>query len=139
VAFTYRQDAHNQSYINPVVTHLIVPIGAIFYIMETDPGFIAALEEARAGAAEGGVPIGAALVAADGRILGRGHNMRVQKDSPILHVCCNQKTDAKYLKLIIYTRAKRQPLRTLVGYVLKTTKALPCTLLSPHAICVLEL
>lgn len=54
--------------------------------MESDPGFIAALEEARQGAAEGGVPIGACLVSKDGKILGRGHNMRHQKGSPTLHV-----------------------------------------------------
>lgn len=54
--------------------------------MEQDPGFIAAVEEAKQGAAEGGVPIGACLVSKDGKILGRGHNMRVQKGSPILHV-----------------------------------------------------
>jgi cytosine deaminase len=54
--------------------------------MEQDPGFIAAVEEATIGAAEGGVPIGAALVSKDGKILGRGHNMRVQKGSPVLHV-----------------------------------------------------
>lgn len=54
--------------------------------MERDPGFIAAVEEAKIGAAEGGVPIGAALVSKDGRILGQGHNMRVQKGSPTLHV-----------------------------------------------------
>ncbi|GFG04602.1 cytosine deaminase [Aspergillus lentulus] len=53
--------------------------------METDAGFIAALEEAKKGAAEGGVPIGAALVSKDGKILGRGHNMRVQKGSATLH------------------------------------------------------
>ncbi|KAJ0413447.1 cytidine deaminase-like protein [Aspergillus carlsbadensis] len=53
--------------------------------METDPGFIAAVEEARKGAAEGGVPIGAALVGKDGAILGRGHNMRVQNGSATLH------------------------------------------------------
>lgn len=35
------------------------------------------------------MPIGACLVAADGKILGRGHNMRVQKSSAILHVCSN--------------------------------------------------
>ncbi|KAJ5654609.1 cytosine deaminase [Penicillium odoratum] len=53
--------------------------------MEQDPGFIAAVEEATKGAAEGGVPIGACLVSKDGKILGRGHNMRVQKGSPVLH------------------------------------------------------
>lgn len=53
--------------------------------METDPGFIAAVEEARQGQAEGGVPIGACLVSKDGKILGRGHNMRVQKGSATLH------------------------------------------------------
>ncbi|KAL1971808.1 hypothetical protein VTN31DRAFT_1896 [Thermomyces dupontii] len=53
--------------------------------MESDPGFIAALEEARKGAAEGGMPIGACLVSKDGKILGRGHNMRHQKGSPTLH------------------------------------------------------
>jgi cytosine/creatinine deaminase len=54
---------------------------------ETDPGFLAALSEAKKGAAEGGVPIGACLVANNGTILGQGHNMRVQKGSATLHVC----------------------------------------------------
>ncbi|KAJ6000476.1 cytidine deaminase-like protein [Penicillium waksmanii] len=53
--------------------------------MDQEPGFIAAVEEAKLGYAEGGVPIGAALVSKDGQILGRGHNMRVQKGSPVLH------------------------------------------------------
>jgi creatinine deaminase len=44
-----------------------------------------AVEEARAGLAEGGVPIGAALFAADGTLLGRGHNRRVQDGDPSLH------------------------------------------------------
>lgn len=44
-----------------------------------------ALEEARAGLAEGGIPIGAALFAADGRLLGRGHNLRVQDGDPAMH------------------------------------------------------
>ena len=44
-----------------------------------------ALEEARAGRAEGGVPIGAALFDADGTLLGRGHNRRVQDDDPSVH------------------------------------------------------
>jgi cytosine deaminase len=54
--------------------------------MEQDPGFLAALAEARLGAAEGGVPIGACLVSKNGQILGQGHNMRVQKGSPTFHV-----------------------------------------------------
>lgn len=44
-----------------------------------------ALAEARLGLAEGGIPIGAALFAADGTLLGRGHNRRVQEDDPSLH------------------------------------------------------
>ena len=44
-----------------------------------------ALAEARAGLAEGGIPIGAALFAADGTLLGRGHNRRVQDDDPSMH------------------------------------------------------
>ncbi|MFB9321254.1 nucleoside deaminase [Cryptosporangium minutisporangium] len=44
-----------------------------------------AVEEARAGLAEGGVPIGAALFATDGTLLGRGHNRRVQDGDPSLH------------------------------------------------------
>lgn len=44
----------------------------------------AAIDEAHAGFAEGGIPIGSVLVI-DGRIVGRGHNRRVQKGSAILH------------------------------------------------------
>ncbi len=44
----------------------------------------AALEEARAGLAEGGIPIGSVLVH-QGEILGRGHNRRVQQGSAVLH------------------------------------------------------
>ena len=44
-----------------------------------------ALEEARTGLAEGGIPIGAALFTTDGTLLGRGHNRRVQHDDPSLH------------------------------------------------------
>jgi cytosine deaminase len=45
----------------------------------------AAVREARAGLAEGGIPIGAALFDADGRLLGSGHNRRVQDDDPSMH------------------------------------------------------
>ena len=44
-----------------------------------------ALEEARAGMEEGGVPIGGALFDASGTLLGRGHNQRVQRDDPSAH------------------------------------------------------
>jgi cytosine/creatinine deaminase len=44
-----------------------------------------ALEEAKAGLAEGGIPIGSALFDADGNVLGRGHNQRVQRDDPSAH------------------------------------------------------
>jgi len=44
-----------------------------------------ALEEARAGLAEGGIPIGSALFDSGGTLLGRGHNRRVQDDDPSAH------------------------------------------------------
>ncbi|MFC9790184.1 nucleoside deaminase [Rhodococcus sp. NPDC127528] len=44
-----------------------------------------ALAEAVAGRAEGGIPVGAALFAADGTLLGRGRNRRVQDDDPSMH------------------------------------------------------
>src|SRR5258707_2864667 len=44
----------------------------------------AAIDEAKQGLAEGGIPIGSVLVI-DGRIVGRGHNRRVQKGSAVLH------------------------------------------------------
>jgi len=49
-----------------------------------DPFLDAAIDEAGLGLAEGGIPIGSVLVL-DDRIVGRGHNRRVQKGSPILH------------------------------------------------------
>lgn len=45
----------------------------------------AAVHEARSGLSEGGIPIGAALLDADGAILGSGHNRRVQDGDPSLH------------------------------------------------------
>ncbi|MDQ6933970.1 MAG: nucleoside deaminase [Actinomycetota bacterium] len=54
--------------------------------MITDHEMLAvALEEAKTGLAEGGIPIGGALVSADGTVLGRGHNRRVQDDDPSMH------------------------------------------------------
>ena len=49
-----------------------------------DNFLLAAIEEAEKGLEEGGIPIGSVLVI-DGKIVGRGHNRRVQKGSAILH------------------------------------------------------
>ncbi len=71
-----------------------------------------ALEEARNGLAEGGVPVGAALFSADGILLGRGHNRRVQDGDPSIH----GETDA-------FRKAGR--LKTYRDKILVTTLA-PC-------------
>lgn len=49
-----------------------------------DPYLLAAIEEAEQGVAEGGIPIGSVIVH-QGKIIGRGHNRRVQKGSTVLH------------------------------------------------------
>ena len=71
-----------------------------------------AIEEARRGLAEGGIPIGAALFNRDGTLLGRGHNRRVQENDPSIH----GETDA-------FRRAGRQ--RTYRDKIMVTTLA-PC-------------
>ena len=64
----------------------------------------AALDEARKGRAEGGIPIGSVLVHR-GEIIGRGHNRRVQKGSPILHAEMDCLENAGRLKARDYQRA----------------------------------
>jgi cytosine deaminase len=64
----------------------------------------AALAEARAGLAEGGIPIGSVLVIA-GDIVGRGHNRRVQKGSPTLHAEMDCLENAGRLRAADYRRA----------------------------------
>jgi len=44
-----------------------------------------AIEEAKLGLSEGGIPIGAALFDAEGKLLGRGHNRRIQENDPSIH------------------------------------------------------
>jgi cytosine/creatinine deaminase len=82
----------------------------------TDEYLQAAIEEARAGLAEGGIPIGSVLVYG-GRIIGRGHNRRVQQKSPTLHA-----------EIDALERAGRQPAEVYRQSVLYTT-------LSPCAMC----
>jgi len=71
-----------------------------------------AIEEARLGLAEGGIPIGAALFDGNGNLLGRGHNRRVQEDDPSIH----GETDA-------FRKAGRQ--RSYRDTIMATTLA-PC-------------
>ena len=52
--------------------------------MANDVFLTAAIEEARKGWDEGGIPIGSVMVR-DGEIIGRGHNQRVQKGDPVTH------------------------------------------------------
>src|ERR1700682_261509 len=81
-----------------------------------DHFMLAAIEEAERGLAEGGIPIGSVIVH-DGRIIGRGHNRRVQQGSAILH----GEMDA-------LEKAGRQPASVYRTSVLYTT-------LSPCAMC----
>lgn len=75
----------------------------------------AAIDEARQGLAEGGIPIGSVLVI-DGRIIGRGHNRRVQKGSAILHgemdalENAGRRTAAEYRRATIYTTLSPCPM-----------------------------
>jgi len=71
-----------------------------------------AIEEARQGLVEGGIPIGAALFDEDGNLLGRGHNRRIQEDDPSIHA----ETDA-------FRKAGRQ--QSYLNTIMVTTLA-PC-------------
>ena len=73
-----------------------------------DPFLAAAIAEARQGLTEGGIPIGSVLVIA-GKIVGRGHNRRVQKGSAILHAemdClenAGRLTAREYRRCVLYS------------------------------------
>lgn len=83
----------------------------------TDPFLQAAIDEARAGLAEGGIPIGSVIVHR-GRIIGRGHNRRVQQGSAIRH----GEMDA-------FENAGRQPASVYRDCTLYTTLS-PCVMCS---------
>ncbi len=80
-----------------------------------DPFMQAALEEARQGLAEGGIPIGSVLVH-DGKIIGRGHNRRVQKGSTTLHgemdalENAGRQSASVYRECVIYTTLSPCPM-----------------------------
>ena len=90
-------------------------MGTTVVDMSDDLFLAAAIEEARAGRAEGGIPIGAVLVH-DGEIIGQGHNRRVQMGSAIRH----GETDA-------LERAGRQPAMVYQNSVMYTTLS-PCSM-----------
>src|SRR5437016_9931648 len=69
-----------------------------------DSFMAAAIAEAEAGLAEGGIPIGSVLVH-DGKIVGRGHNRRVQKGSAILHGEMDALENAGRLPAAVYTQS----------------------------------
>ncbi len=77
----------------------------------------AAIDEAKQGLAEGGIPIGSVIVHR-GEIIGRGHNMRVQKGNPLLHG-----------EMSAFENAGRQPASVYRECVLYTTLS-PCPMCS---------
>src|SRR2546422_470770 len=84
--------------------------------MSDDEFMQAAIDEAQAGLKEGGIPIGSVIVHS-GRIIGRGHNRRVQKGSAVLHA-----------EMDAIENAGRQPAKIYQESILYTT-------LSPCAMC----
>jgi cytosine deaminase len=86
---------------------------------DRDPFLMAAIEEARAGLREGGLPIGSVLVRG-GQIIGKGHNRRVQRGDPMAHA-----------EIDCLTNAGRQ--KTYNDTVLYST-LMPCHLCSGAAV-----
>ncbi len=82
-----------------------------------DPFLQAAIDEAKQGLAEGGIPIGSVIVYQD-RIIGRGHNLRVQQGNPLLHG-----------EMSAFQDAGRQPASVYRECVLYTTLS-PCPMCS---------
>lgn len=80
-----------------------------------DPFLQAAIDEARLGLAEGGIPIGSVLVCG-GKIIGRGHNQRVQRGSVIHHAEMNcfenagRLTAKVYLRCVLYSTLSPCPM-----------------------------
>ena len=82
-----------------------------------DPFLQAAIDEAKTGLSEGGIPIGSVIVHR-GKIIGRGHNMRVQQGNPLLHG-----------EMSAFQDAGRQPAAVYRECVLYTTLS-PCPMCS---------
>jgi cytosine/creatinine deaminase len=96
-------------------------LSPIFIGRVRDPFLQAAVDEARQGLAEGGIPIGSVIVHR-GTIIGRGHNMRLQKGDPLLHG-----------EMSAFQQAGRQPAAVYRECVLYTTLS-PCPMCSGAAL-----
>ena len=94
-------------------------LSALKPTVAADPFMLAAIEEAKLGHSEGGLPIGSVLVR-DGQVIARGHNRRVQNNDPMAHA-----------EIDCLTRAGRQ--KTYKDTVLYST-LMPCHLCSGTAV-----
>lgn len=87
----------------------------------------AAIDEAKQGLAEGGIPIGSVIVH-HGKIIGRGHNMRVQQDDPLLHGEMSAFKDAGrqsagvYRECVLYTTLSPCPMCSGTSLLYKIPK-----------------
>lgn len=92
-----------------------------------DPFLQAAIDEARLGLSQGGIPIGSVIVH-QGRIIGRGHNQRVQKGDPLLHGEMSAFQDAGrqpasvYRECVLYTTLSPCPMCTGTTLLYKIPK-----------------
>ena len=92
-----------------------------------DPFLQAAIDEARQGLSEGGIPIGSVLVH-QGQIIGRGHNMRVQLGDPLLHgemsafKAAGRRPAAVYRESVLYTTLSPCPMCSGTSLLYKIPK-----------------
>jgi Cytosine/adenosine deaminases len=92
-----------------------------------DPFLQAAIDEAKQGLAEGGIPIGSVIVH-QGKIIGRGHNMRVQLNDPLLHgemsafKNAGRQSAAVYRECVLYTTLSPCPMCSGTSLLYKIPK-----------------
>ncbi len=92
-----------------------------------DPFLQAAIDEAKIGLSEGGIPIGSVIVH-HGKIIGRGHNMRVQQDDPLLHgemsafKAAGRQSAGVYRECVLYTTLSPCPMCSGTSLLYKIPK-----------------
>src|SRR5437762_4591310 len=103
-----RSVRRSHSRVRAAIEHRAPSAGVPCRALKADEFMLAAIDESRKGRAEAGIPIGSVLVHR-GRIIGRGHNRRVQKSSAVLHVemdaleNAGRQSAAVYRESVIYT------------------------------------